>query len=133
MFSNSKMSEIDPRGGVSIFQISLKSKKSEISDRGACQAYFGKCPKFSRFLIMTPPPTVFLWTFLIPEKFLVQFFFHFLLIPTILSHMHILLLSLWIFCRWNGKKNIPNKLCHINYSVRYQCELFSKILTRNIL
>ena len=24
MFSNSKMSEIDPRGGVSIFQISLK-------------------------------------------------------------------------------------------------------------
>ena len=28
MLSNSKMSEIDPRGGVSIFQISLKFKKS---------------------------------------------------------------------------------------------------------
>ena len=32
MFSNSKKSKIDPRGGVSIFQISLHSKKSKISD-----------------------------------------------------------------------------------------------------
>ena len=28
MFSNSKVSQINPRGGVSIFQISLKFKKS---------------------------------------------------------------------------------------------------------
>ena len=54
MFSNSKMSQIDPRGGVSIFQISLKLKKvSNIR-----QAYLRHCPKFSCFLIMTPPLSV---------------------------------------------------------------------------
>ena len=42
MFSNSKKSEIDPRGGVSIFQISLEFKKSEISYRGGGSSLFGK-------------------------------------------------------------------------------------------
>ena len=44
MFSNSKKCEIDPRGGVSIFQISLKlKKKSEISDKGGGgPSLFGK-------------------------------------------------------------------------------------------
>ena len=51
----SKKYKIDPQGGVSIFQISLISKKSKISDRGRGQAYFGKSPKFSLFLIMMPP------------------------------------------------------------------------------
>ena len=51
MFSNSEMSEIDPRGGQ---HFSNSKKKSEISNRGG-QAYLGKSPKCSRFLIMTPP------------------------------------------------------------------------------
>ena len=42
MFSNSKKSEIDPRGGVSIFQISLKFKKSEISDGEGGSSLYGK-------------------------------------------------------------------------------------------
>ena len=42
MFSNSKLSEINPRGGVSIFKISLTFKKSEISDRGGRSSLFGK-------------------------------------------------------------------------------------------
>ena len=56
MFSNSKMSEIDPRGGGQHF-----SDKSEIQKSlkypmgGGGQAHFGKTPKFSRFLIMMPP------------------------------------------------------------------------------
>ena len=58
MFSNSKMSENDPRGVVSIFQISLKFKKSKISDGGGSQAYFGKTQKVSRFLIMMPPLSI---------------------------------------------------------------------------
>ena len=48
------MSKIDP----SIFQISLKFKKSKKSGRGGGQAYFGKTPKFSRFLIMRSPLNV---------------------------------------------------------------------------
>ena len=52
MFSNSKKSEIDLRGGgVSIFQISLKFKKSLKYPI----AYLGKSPQFSRILIMTAP------------------------------------------------------------------------------
>ena len=56
MFSNLKMSEIDPRGGGQHF-----SNKSEIQKRlkypmgVGGQAYLGKCPKFSCFLIMRPP------------------------------------------------------------------------------
>ena len=67
MFSNSKMSKIDPRGGISIFQISLKFKKSKISDWGGAggQAYFGKTQKFSRFLIMRSPLTQSFWGILL--------------------------------------------------------------------
>ena len=41
--------------GVSIFQISLKFKKVSNIRWGGGQAYLGHCPKFSCFLIMTPP------------------------------------------------------------------------------
>ena len=46
MFSNSKKSEIDP---VSIFQISLKFKKSKISDRGGGSSLFWKKSKIFPF------------------------------------------------------------------------------------
>ena len=55
MFSNSTMYKIDPRGGVSIFQISLKFKKVKYPIGKGGQAYFWKTPKFSSFLIMMPP------------------------------------------------------------------------------
>ena len=45
-------------GGSEKKQKSLKFKKSKTSDGGqggGGQAYFGKTPKFSRFLIMIPP------------------------------------------------------------------------------
>ena len=50
MFSNSKMSEIDPRGGVSIFQISLKFKKSlKYPIGGGGANLFGKKSQISLF------------------------------------------------------------------------------------
>ena len=50
MFSNLKMSVIDPEWGVSIFQISLKFKKSlKYPIGGGGQAYFGKKSKNFQF------------------------------------------------------------------------------------
>ena len=50
MFSNSKKSEIDPRGGGQHFSNKSEiQKKSEISDRGGGQAYLGKVPNFPVF------------------------------------------------------------------------------------
>ena len=56
MFSNSKMSQIDPRGGGQHFSNQSQIKKSlKYPIGGGGQAYLGHCPKFSCFLIMTPP------------------------------------------------------------------------------
>ena len=56
MFSNSKMSEIDPRGGVTIFQINLKLKKSKISDRGGgAKPILEKVQNFPVFNYETSP------------------------------------------------------------------------------
>ena len=53
------MSKIDPREGVSIFQISLKFKKNlKYPMGGGGQAFFEKTPKFPRFLIMRSPLTL---------------------------------------------------------------------------
>ena len=43
---------------------------SQISDRGGGQAYLGHCPKFYRFLIMTPPLRVMLEILEISEQYL---------------------------------------------------------------
>ena len=59
MVSNSKKSEIDPRGGVSIFQISLKFKKSEISDGEGGSSLFGNFSKIFPFYFYDGSPKVF--------------------------------------------------------------------------
>ena len=46
-------------GGSAFFKKVSNSKKSQISDKGGGgQAYLGHCPKFSCFLIMTPPLSI---------------------------------------------------------------------------
>ena len=62
MFSNSKMSEIDPRGGVSIFQISLNSKKSKICEGGGSGPYLKTSKIFPFFNYDASPKSYRDWS-----------------------------------------------------------------------